>query len=213
MTANETWHAEKLGSAAVAALKGNGFNAQYCANREEALNLVKAMLKPGISVGFGGSMTTKELEIAKLAKEAGCRVLDHSDPTLDAEARKKVLKEQQICDLFIASSNAVTLDGQLVNIDATGNRVAALTFGPSKTLVIAGVNKVVRDVEEALARLEMDTAPRNNKRLDKKNPCVETGYCMDCDEDTRLCRIYSVFRKRPGASDFTVIIIGEALGY
>ena len=115
--------------------------------------------------------------------------------------------------MFVSGSNAITMEGELVNVDGTGNRVAALTFGPGKTIVIAGYNKIVRDIDEAFARIETHAAPMNNKRLDKPNPCVKSGVCMDCDGDTRLCRAYSILRKRPGGTDFTVIIVGEELGY
>lgn len=213
MTSNETWHAEKLGTAAAEALKKNGFDALYCVDREEAMNLLKPWLRRGISVGLGGSMTLKDLGIQKMVQDAGCEFLDQNDPKLDAEGKRNILRRQISSDLYISSSNAVTLDGQLVNVDATGNRVAALIFGPAKTVVIAGINKIVRDVDEALNRIEINVAPRNNQRLNRKNPCVESGVCMDCDEDTRLCRVYSVLRKKPGGSDFTVIIVGEPLGY
>lgn len=213
MNSLELWQAEKLGSAAVSALKMNGFDARYCRDREELLELIRPYLRSGTSVGFGGSMTIKELGIRDMAAAAGCELLDHADPNLDADARRLVLRRQLTSDLFLASSNAVTLDGQLVNVDGNGNRVAALTFGPTKTIVVAGVNKLVRDVDEALTRVELRAAPLNNKRLDRSNPCVEAGQCMDCDGDGRICRVYSVLRKRPSGTDFSVFILGENLGF
>jgi hypothetical protein len=125
----------------------------------------------------------------------------------------KILKRQLTSDVFISGSNAVTLEGEILNVDGTGNRVAALSFGPTKTIVVVGINKIVRDMDEAFARLETYAAPMNNKRLDKPNPCVKAGVCMDCDGDTRLCRVYNIMRKRPSGTDFTVIIVGEDLGY
>ncbi|HRY54053.1 MAG TPA: LUD domain-containing protein, partial [Spirochaetia bacterium] len=94
-----------------------------------------------------------------------------------------------------------------------GNRVAALTFGPKKTVVVVGANKIVRDIDEALARIETRAAPLNNKRLDRPNPCVKSGQCEDCQGDTRICRVYQILRRRPSLSDFTVLVVGESLGY
>lgn len=208
-----SWHDEALATAVVDALNHNGFTARYFANREELLTQVTAMLVPGITVGFGGSMTVRELGIVEQAEAQGCVLLDHNAPGLDADARREILRRQLTADLFISGTNAITLDGELVNVDGNGNRVAALSFGPKKTLVIAGVNKIVRDVDEAFARIERTASPKNNKRLNKPNPCTKTGYCMDCDIETRICRIYSVLRRKPSASDFSVFIIGERLGF
>lgn len=127
------------------------------------------------------------------------------------DVKTSILKRQLTSDLFISGSNAVTLEGELVNVDGTGNRVAALNFGPTKTIVVVGVNKIVRDLDEAFARIESWAAPMNNKRLDKPNPCVKAGVCMDCDGDTRICRVYQILRKRPSGTDFTVIVVGEEL--
>jgi L-lactate utilization protein LutB len=213
MNSIDMWRAEKLGQTAVDALKKNGFDAHYCSKQADAIKLLLPWLRSGATIGFGGSMTIKSMDVRQLAQDAGCVLLDHSDPTLDAEARKQVLRRQLTSDVFISSSNAVTLDGQLFNIDGNGNRVAALTFGPAKTIVVVGINKLVRDIDEAFNRSELFAAPMNNHRLEKTNPCVKTGQCMDCDGDGRICRIYSILRKRPSSSDFTVIVIGEVLGF
>jgi L-lactate utilization protein LutB len=207
------WHNEALAFTVVAALRHNGFKAEYCKDREELHRHVEGFLAPGISVGFGGSMTVRELGIQDLVRDKGCALLDHNAPGLEAEARMDILRRQLTSDLFISGTNAITLEGELINVDGNGNRVAALSFGPKKTLVIAGVNKIVHDLDEAFARIELVASPKNNKRLNKPNPCTKTGYCMDCDGETRICRIYSVLRRRPSASDFTVLLVGEALGY
>jgi L-lactate utilization protein LutB len=209
----ESWHAAALAATAVSALKKNGFDAHYVESAGEAAEKLGAYLKKGATVGFGGSMTIKALGIQDKAREAGCELLDHNAPGLSPEAKLALLRRQLSCDLFISSANALTLDGQIVNVDGNGNRVAALSFGPLKTVVVVGINKLARDMDEAFAHVELYAGPMNNKRLDKPNPCVKTGECMDCDGDTRICRIYQVLRKRPSLSDFTVIIVGESLGY
>ena len=213
MDAVASWRSETVGESAVKALKHNGFDAVFVKTSAEAAEIVARYLKKGSSIGFGGSMTVKNLGIQVAAQAAGCELLDHNAPGLAPEAKTKILKRQLTSDVFISGSNAVTLEGEILNVDGTGNRVAALSFGPTKTIVVVGINKIVRDMDEAFARLETYAAPMNNKRLDKPNPCVKAGICMDCDGDGRICRVYNIMRKRPGGTDFTVIIVGEDLGY
>ena len=158
-------------------------------------------------------MTVKVLGLQDKAKAAGCEILDHNVPGLEPTAKLALLRRQLTCDVFVSGTNALTLEGELVNVDGNGNRVAALTFGPVKTIVVVGANKLVRDLDEAFARLELYASPMNNKRLDRPNPCVKTGVCMDCDGDTRICRVYQILRKKPSLSDFTIVIVGEELGF
>ncbi len=208
-----SWRTDTLGDSTVRALKKNGFDAVYVKTGAEALALVAKHLKKGMTVGFGGSMTVRGIGVQDSAKAAGCELLDHNAPGLAPDVKTSILKRQLTSDLFISGSNAVTLEGELVNVDGTGNRVAALSFGPTKTIVVVGINKIVRDLDEAFARIESWAAPMNNKRLDKPNPCVKAGVCMDCDGDTRICRVYQILRKRPSGTDFTVIVVGEELGF
>jgi L-lactate utilization protein LutB len=209
----ESWHAEALGNAAVKALKKSGFDAAYVATSEEAAERVMSFVKPKTTVGFGGSMTIKALGIQEKAKAKGAVLLDHGDPSLSPEQKKAILQKQLTCDLFLCSSNAVTLEGDIVNVDGNGNRVAALSYGPAKNVVVVGINKIVQDLDEAYARIELYASPMNNKRLDRPNPCVKAGVCQDCQGDSRICRIYQVLHRKPGLSDFTVIVVGESLGY
>ncbi|WP_304221497.1 lactate utilization protein [Gracilinema caldarium] len=209
----ETWRDETIGAAAVKALQKNGFDAEFVSTMEEAAKRIMEFIGAGKRIGFGGSMTIKALGIADKAKTLGAVILDHNVPGLSAEQKMEILRSQLTCDVFISSSNAVTLDGYIVNVDGNGNRVAALTFGPQKTVVVIGTNKIVRNLEEAQARIETITSPMNNKRLDKPNPCVKTGICQDCALETRICRAYQVLRRKPSLSDFTVIVVGTSLGF
>ncbi len=209
----ESWHAEALAEQAVRGLKKSGFDAVYVSTPAQAAEKVLSFVKPGASVGFGGSMTVKTLGIQEKVQAKGAVVLDHNAPGLAPDKKLEILRKQLTCDVFISGSNAVTLEGDVVNVDGNGNRVAALSFGPAKTVVVVGVNKIVRDIDEAFARIETYASPMNNKRLDKNNPCVKTGVCEDCQGDTRICRIYQILRKKPMMSDFTILIVGESLGY
>jgi hypothetical protein len=213
MTAVEVWHNEALGMGVCAALRKNGFKAQYVATGAEALELVASSVRPGMTVGFGGSMSLKAIGAPEKVRALGAEVLDHDAPGIDQEKKLELRRAQLTCDLFLSSSNAVTLEGDIVNVDGGGNRVAALTFGPKKTIVVVGTNKIVRDLDEAFDRIETAASPMNNKRLDRPNPCVKAGTCQDCEGETRICRVYQVLRRRPLYSDFTVIVVGEPLGY
>jgi hypothetical protein len=105
------------------------------------------------------------------------------------------------------------MKGELLNIDGNGNRIAALTFGPKKNIVVLGANKIVADEAEGWKRIEAKASPMNNKRLNKENPCVKVGQCMNCENPGRICRIYQILRRRPSTSNFTVVLVGEDLGY
>ncbi len=209
----EKWHADALGEAAVSALGKSGFDAAYFSSREEAVRHALGFVKAGDRVGFGGSMTVVELGLKERAIAAGAVALDHGDPALSPEEKAATRLAQQTCDLFISGSNAVTLDGALVNVDGSGNRVSALTFGPKKAVVLAGVNKIVADEEAGYRRIREYAAPMNNKRLGIPNPCVAKGVCCDCAGPIRICKVYSTLKRMPAGADITVIIIGESLGF
>lgn len=207
------WHAETLATETIEALKKHGFDAVFLKSPQEAIDFLSPKLLPGMKIGFGGSMTIKGLGIQKLAEKAGCIILDHNAPGLTADQKTDILRSQLTCDLFISGSNAVTMDGEIVNVDANGNRVAALTFGPKEIVVVMGINKIVTSLDEAFERIETIAAPINNKRLNRPNPCTKTGVCMDCNGPMRSCRIYQILKRCPALSKFTVVIVGEQMGF
>jgi len=213
MTEVEMWSAAARAEGTCAALIKHGFDAVFVQTKEEAAELVMKFIKPGMKVGFGGSMTVKALGIQGKAEEAGAVILDHNKPGLGAEEKMQILRSQLTCDVFVSGLNAVTRDGYIVNVDANGNRVGALSFGPGKVVTAVSAAKIVGNLDEAFTRLEEVAAPMNNKRLNRPNPCTKSGYCMDCDGPMRSCRIYQILKRKPALSDFTVIIIGESLGY
>jgi hypothetical protein len=158
-------------------------------------------------------MTVKGMGIQDKVQAKGGIVLDHGLPGLSPEESLSVRRQELTCDLFLTGINAITLDGWLVNVDGAGNRVAAMTFGPGKVIAVAGTNKIRKDLEAALERIRYLASPLNNKRLSRPNPCVKTGICMDCQGASRICNIYHVLKRRPASTDFTVVLIGESLGY
>lgn len=198
---------------AVKQLQNNGFDACYADNAEEAAQKVLALIPPGANVGVGGSNTIRALGVIPILEKKGQAVYDHWKAGLDAAQKKQVRKKHLTCDVFLTSSNAVTLAGQLFNVDGTGNRIAAMSFGPEKIIVVAGANKIVTNLDEAYSRIKNVAAPLNGRRLGFKTPCVLTGKCADCKTDDRMCNITVIMDRKPRANDMTVIMVGEELGY
>jgi L-lactate utilization protein LutC len=207
------WHNDTFGEKVVKALEKNNFQAHYAVNRAAAIEKALSLIPAGATIGVGGSWTLKELGIPEQLAKNGHTVYDHSIPGLTMEESLALRRKELLSDVFLSSTNAITLDGQLVNTDGSGNRVAAMSFGPKKVIVIVGVNKIVSDLDAAMERIETVAAPINNKRLDRPNPCTITGMCMDCQGSTRICNITSILHKRPPAIDFHVIVVGEELGF
>lgn len=197
---------------ALEGLKQRQFDVRYAENAEEAKRILAEYIVPDARVAAGGSITMEQLGLADLVKEREAIWLDRNEPGLSAEQRLEVCRAQMTCDLFCCSSNAITEDGQLLNIDGTGNRVASMTFGPRKVVIVAGSNKIVPDLQAAQKRLQTVVAPGVSKRLQRKTPCVKTGRCMDCKSPERICRAISLLAAKPVATDMTVILVGEPLG-
>ena len=194
-------------------LRKNGFDARLVHNKEEACTLIAEYIVPYGSVGFGGSMTARELGLPDLARAHKASVYDHWKPNLTQEEKMEVMRKCLTSDLYIASANAISANGKIFNIDGNGNRVAALTFGPKKVVIVAGMNKITPDEASAMERIKTVACPKNAARLNAKTPCVKLGYCADCQAPERICKITSVMEKKPGLTDITVIIIDEELGY
>ena len=150
---------QKRCQTAITALSDNGFTVLYAENAQEACQKALEMIPLGALVGAGGSNTIREMGLVSALQNRGQKVLDHWKAGLNAEEKKQIRKDHLSCDVFLASSNAMTMNGQLVNIDGTGNRVAAMIYGPGKIIIIAGVNKVVETLEDALRRIRNVSAP------------------------------------------------------
>ncbi len=214
----DQWHKDVLAENTIKSLIKNQFDAVYCPTRKEAVTRIQEMVQEGTSVGFGGSMTAVELGLVQKLEEKGAVVLNkdnvNPDPNpLSPEVAIPMIRKLFCSDLYISSANAVTMDGHILNIDGAGNRVATITIGPGKVVLVVGVNKITRNLEEAHARLETISCPKNARRYNMPNPCAKTGVCMDCKAPTRICRIYHIMKYKPIMTDMTIIIVGESLGY
>ena len=209
------WFYENRCRLAANMLHKNGFKTIYMASKNDALKALLEMIPVGATVGVGGSVTIREIGIIDELIKRGNYVANHWQTNLTGEERREIERKQLTSDIFLASSNAITLDGKLVNIDGGGNRVASMIFGPGKVIVVAGINKIVKDVDEGIARIRNIASPMNAKRLKRNTPCVVTGKCDEehCESPERLCNILTILEQRPSDTDFTVIIVGEELGY
>ncbi|NOY45038.1 MAG: lactate utilization protein [Deltaproteobacteria bacterium] len=212
MNEHARWQMERRLEAAAGALEENGFAVWVCRDRREAAERIVAEAEGARTVGFGGSVSLVELGLPDRMASLGKECLIHGAPGLSLDERVEIMRRQLTCDLFLCGANAVTLDGRIVNVDATGNRVGALAFGPRKVRVVAGANKVVGSVDEALARVRAWAAPPNARRLGFRTPCAETGRCVDCRSPDRICRIVQVLERRPRLTDLGVILVAEPLG-
>jgi hypothetical protein len=207
------WAFAKKCEKAVEGLKKNGFNALYCQNSGEVFHYILNEATEAKSVGFGGSLSVADLKLADKLKGMGKEILNHNVPDLTPEEKLVILRRQLTCDLFLTGSNAVTLSGILVNIDGNGNRVAAMTFGPKKVIVVVGRNKLVDGgVEDAVHRIKSFASPPNTKRLGLATPCATTGFCCDCDSPQRICRVTTIIDRKPRNTDIRVLVVNEEMG-
>lgn len=192
------------------ALNKNRFSAHVLHSRQELMDKLAELMPPGISCSVGGSMTLFEAGVIDFLKAGDYDYLDRYAPGADNHA---VFHQALSCDTYLMSTNAVTEDGKLYNMDGTGNRVAALVYGPRQVIVIAGYNKIVTDVDAARQRNQQVSGPANAVRLGKNLACAHTGQCIDCGSPERFCSSELISHHQPIPGRVTVLLLGEELGY
>jgi L-lactate utilization protein LutB len=194
-------------------LRDHGMNAAYYPTAREAAADILRGIPREATVGIGGSITIREMGLPEALRQRSQTVHDHWQEE-SRKARHAIGRLQQRSDCFLTSTNALTVNGELVNVDASGNRVSAMVFGPSRVIVVAGVNKLVPDVAAALQRVKTVAAPQNCQRRGDRTPCARDLVCRDCDSPHRLCRVTTIIERRPyGLDRMDVFVVGEALGY
>jgi L-lactate utilization protein LutB len=209
---NRKTNYEHLASTVLKNIKKRNFTGSYAPTAEEAREQICALLKPGMTVAQGGSETLAALGFRELTEKAGCTYLDRGAAQTPQERREYYAKST-LADVYFMSSNAVTVDGELVNIDGSGNRVACLIHGPEKVVLVIGMNKVARDLDTALARVKMEAAPPNCVRLKLNTPCSVTGVCADCHSEGCICCNTVITRHNRVPGRIHLILVGEDLGY
>jgi len=202
----------KLGARVVRALNERFFEAWYFDEPSEALAKILSLIPPEHTVSWGGSLTLGELGVTEKVSLEGYKVIDR-DKAADRQERLELMRQALLCDTFLTGCNAVSEDGQLVNIDGFGNRVAAMIFGPRQVIVVAGMNKVAKTLDDALARARNIAAPGNTQRFpDNKAPCNETGSCSNCKSQDSICSFFVTTRMCKPAGRIKVILVGQDLG-
>jgi len=205
---------EQVAKKIIEQLEKRGMEGSYAANAAQARDEIMAMIPQGSTVYRCGSMTAVSMDLwPRVAKIPGVEVIDPFQPGLSFEDSLEPRRKGLLADVMITSTNALTLDGKLVNLDGLGNRVAAMIFGPKKVILIAGMNKVVPDVETAMARIKHYSGPVNATRMNIQTPCAENGICVDCKAPARICNIWSVIERQRIKGRIHVKLVGENLGY
>jgi len=188
----------------IQALKRNNYNPViYVDKAADAVPLILDMIPPEASIEMAGAVSVSQLGILDMLRKRGNKGLEFPRPGEFPTARR---------DVLLVSSNAVTLDGKLVNLDGMGNRVTGMAFGVKKVILLIGANKIVRNIEEALDRIQHSIAPYHAKYIGLKNPCAADEKCHDCSAPHRICNITTILHKKPPSVDFSIVLSGEDLG-
>ncbi|MBQ6992554.1 MAG: lactate utilization protein [Clostridia bacterium] len=184
----------------------------YCPDSTSALKKALELIPKGSSIGWGGSMTLTEIGLMDAIQNGDYKIINR-DIAKTPEEQRKIYGEICCADYFLMSTNAITLDGELINIDGRGNRVSFLCYGPQNVLILTGINKIVTDIDAGLKRARDIAAPPNTVRLNRKTPCSITGKCENCYSPDCICSQFVVTRRSGVPNRIKVIIIGEELGY
>lgn len=201
----------KRGELLVKNLRSRHFEAYFCENKEQALQKALELIPKGSTVGWGGAMSAQQIGLLEAINHGQYNAIDR-DKAPNPEARIKAMKSCLLADVFITGANALSMDGQMVNIDGNGNRVAAIVYGPESIIVIAGMNKVMDTLEAAVIRARTIAAPMNKQRFQNQTPCEVTGTCGDCKSEGCICNQILITRNSKPAGRIKVILVGEELG-
>src|SRR5574344_982097 len=206
----QAWY-KLVGEKMVMAFKKRQFEAYYCETGTEAVEKVLSLIPKSDVVSWGGSATLSQLGVQKTIIEKGYTVINR-DTAKTPEEKTELTRKALLCDTFLMSSNAITEDGQLFNIDGNGNRLGALVYGNKSVIVVAGMNKVVHTLEDAISRVRTIAAPANRQRFPGETPCLLTGACADCISTDSICAQMVTTRLCKPTGRIKVILIGEELG-
>lgn len=212
MTAPKQLYYEKRAEILIKNLRSRHFDAHYCATKEEALEKALTLIPQGASVGWGGATSAQQIGLMDALHQGDYRPIDR-DRCETLEQRQQAMLDCMTADVFVTGANALSLDGQMVNIDGMGNRVAAIIYGPKTVLVIAGMNKVEDSLEIAVNRARTVAAPINQQRFMGDTPCAKTGVCGDCKSGSCICNQIVITRHCRPVNRIRFILVGEDLGF
>lgn len=203
---------EKRAQLLIKNLQSRHFEAYYCADKEAALAKALELIPKGATVGWGGALSAQQIGLLDALNAGEYNAIDR-DKAPTPEEREKAMKRCLLADVFITGANALSIDGQMVNIDGNGNRVAAIVYGPESVVVIAGMNKVMDSLEDAVRRTRNVAAPMNKQRFPMQTPCEVTAHCADCKSDGCICNQLLITRNCKPAGRIKFVIVGEELGF
>lgn len=212
MTEQRQKYYDKRAKVLVKNLQSRHFEAYYCANREEALRKALELIPKGATVGWGGALSAQQIGLMDALNAGEYNAIDR-DKAATPQEREALMKKCLLADVFVTGANALSLDGQMVNIDGNGNRVAAIVYGPESVVVIAGMNKVEDTLEAAVTRARTVAAPMNKQRFALETPCEVTGTCADCKSDGCICNQILITRNCKPAGRIKFVLVGEELGF
>ena len=201
----------KRGKVLAENLKKRHFEAYYCENKAQALEKAMELIPDGVTIGWGGAMSAQQIGLFDALRNRNVTLLDR-DKAADAQERGALMKRSLMADVFLTGANALSLDGQMVNIDGNGNRVAAIVYGPDSVIVIAGMNKVMDSLEQAVDRARTVAAPANAQRFNIATPCKAAGSCHNCTSPDCICNQLLITRHCRPAGRIKFILVGEDLG-
>ncbi|WP_297638558.1 lactate utilization protein [uncultured Clostridium sp.] len=213
MDVNVFWLNEKKIQRTIEALEKNNMRGFLVESKEELVKKIEEIVHEGATVSCGGSMTLAETGVMEHLRSGRYNFLDRDRQGITMEEKKAIYRGAFSADAYFTSTNAITENGELYNVDGNGNRVAAMLYGPDKVIVVCGVNKIVKDLDDAIKRAKEIAAPTNAKRLNKSNPCSKTGYCMNCKSQTRICNEYTLIKRQVDPERINIIFLNESLGY
>lgn len=211
MTPKEIRNA-RLAQKMIKNLERRNFEVYYCPTAAEAVGKVSSLIPDGSSVTWGGSMTIRDMGLTAELHKRDLKIMDR-DLAADRDEAQRIYREAFSADYYLTSANAISEDGVIVNIDGNGNRVAAITFGPKRVILVIGMNKVAQDVQAALARARSTASPVNAARFDIKTPCQTDGVCHNCNSPESICNYIHFMRNSHPAKRHIVVLVGEDLGY
>lgn len=213
MENNVLWYLEKQVERTINNLRKKNMEGYFIKDEDELKELLQELITGDSVVGVGDSMTLFQTGVIDFLRSGNYTFLDKYKENITSEDKKKIYIENFSADTFLCSTNALTEEGELYNIDGNGSRVAPMLYGPKQVIIVTGINKIVKDIEAAEKRVRNYAAPIDAKRLGKNTPCTTLGYCVDCKSPERICNDFTIIRGQFIKGRIKVIILGKSLGY
>ncbi len=213
MESNIEWYKTESIKRTIKNLENHNMKGFFIENKEELLSLLDQLIPDHTTVGVGDSLTMVELGVLDYFRERNIQFLDKYKDNITRSEKEKLYINNFASDTFVCSTNALTEQGELFNIDGNGSRVAPMIYGPKQVLIITGTNKVVRDIDDAVKRVRQYSAPIDAKRLGKSTPCTKIGYCVDCNHPERICNDFVTITSQFVKDRIKVLIVNDTLGY